>query len=168
MNPGGADQESTPEATNEPGPPGIDADHFAVSGGSGGNNQHGIFPVGSLHVLPHGMTEQLHLSPENVEVIDPRFRHYLHSYLLRIPYALRRRMLTLFGSVAVTIMFLSYWVESRSKWMVLVFAAGSAATALYSALSAVYPITVIEGLWTLVAVQRFWKLHQQSIASQLD
>ena len=82
--------------------------------------------------------------------------------------ALRRRMLTLFGSVAVTIMFLSYWMESRSKWMVLVFAAGSAATALYSALSAVYPITVIEGLWALVAVQRFWKLHQQSLASLLD
>jgi hypothetical protein len=77
-------------------------------------------------------------------------------------------MLTLFGSVAVTIMFLSYWMESRSKWMVLVFAAGSAATALYSALSAVYPITVIEGLWALVAVQRFWKLHQQSLASLLD
>lgn len=77
-------------------------------------------------------------------------------------------MLTLFGSVAVTIMFLSYWMESRSKWMVLVFAAGSAATALYSALSVVYPITVIEGLWALVAVQRFWKLHQQSLASQLD
>ena len=77
-------------------------------------------------------------------------------------------MLTLFGSVAVTIMFLSYWMESRSKWMVLVFAAGSVATALYSALSAVYPITVIEGQWALVAVQRFWKLHRQSLASQLD
>ena len=28
-------------------------------------------------------------------------------------------MLTLFGSVAVAIMFLSYWLESRSKWLVL-------------------------------------------------
>ena len=168
MNPGGVDQESIPEATNEPGPPGIDADYFAVSGESGGNNHDGIFPGGSLYGLPHGLTEQLHIPPENVEIIDPRFRHYSYSYLLQVCYALRRRMLTLFGSVAVTIMFLSYWVESRSKWMVLVFAAGSAATALYSALSAVYPITVIEGLWTLVAVQRFWKLHQQSLASQLD
>ena len=77
-------------------------------------------------------------------------------------------MLTLFGSIAVTIMFLSYWLESRSKWMVLVFAAGSAATAVYSAFSLVYPITVIEGLWALVAVQRFWKLHQRSLAPQLD
>ncbi len=66
-------------------------------------------------------------------------------------------MLTLFGSIAVTIMFLSYWLESRSKWMVLVFALGSALTAAYSGLAAVYPITVIEALWSLVALQRFVK-----------
>ena len=66
-------------------------------------------------------------------------------------------MLTLFGSIAVTIMFLSYWLESRSKWMVLVFAFGSALTAAYSGLAAVYPITVIEALWALVALQRFIK-----------
>jgi hypothetical protein len=65
-------------------------------------------------------------------------------------------------------MFLAYWLESRSKWMVLVFAGGSAATAAYSALSAVYPITVIEGLWALVAVQRFWKRHHQGLAPRLD
>ena len=74
----------------------------------------------------------------------------------------------LFGSIAVAIMFLSYWLEPRSKWMVLVFAAASAATAVYSALSLVYPITVIEGLWALVAVQRFWKRHQQGLAPVLD
>ena len=39
-------------------------------------------------------------------------------------------MLTLFGSVAVAIMFLSYWLEPRSKWFVLVFAGASAATAV--------------------------------------
>jgi hypothetical protein len=69
-------------------------------------------------------------------------------------------MLTLFGSVAVTIMFLSYWMEPRSKWLVLVFAAGSAATSAYSALAAVYPITAIEAAWALVAVQRFIRRHR--------
>jgi hypothetical protein len=38
---------------------------------------------------------------------------------------------------------------------VLVFAAASAATAVYSALTGVYPITVIEAVWSLVALQRF-------------
>ena len=70
-------------------------------------------------------------------------------------------MLTLFGSIAVSIMFLSYWTEERSKWLVLVFAIGSALTALYSGLEEVYPITVIEGLWALVAVQRFARRHRQ-------
>jgi hypothetical protein len=69
-------------------------------------------------------------------------------------------MLTLFGSVAVAIMFLSYWLEPRSKWMVLIFAGASAATSLYSGLVAAYPITVIEALWSLVALQRFWKRYR--------
>ncbi|MCI0789663.1 MAG: hypothetical protein J4N88_08810, partial [Chloroflexi bacterium] len=61
-------------------------------------------------------------------------------------------MLTVFGSIAVSIMFLSYWTEERSKWLVLVFALGSAMTSLYSGLAEVYPITVIEALWALVAL----------------
>ena len=70
-------------------------------------------------------------------------------------------MLTTFGVIAVTIMFLAYWLEPRSKWMVLIFAAGSAATAFYSGLVAAYPITGIEALWALVALQRFWRRHRQ-------
>ena len=64
-------------------------------------------------------------------------------------------MLTAFGSVAVSIMFASYWLEPRSKWFVLVFAAASGATAAYSGLAAVYPIMVIESLWAVVALRRF-------------
>ncbi len=70
-------------------------------------------------------------------------------------------MLTMFGVIAVSIMFLSYWTEERSKWLVLAFAIGSGMTALYSGLAEVYPITVIEGLWGLVALQRFVKRHQR-------
>ena len=70
-------------------------------------------------------------------------------------------MLTTFGVIAVTIMFLAYWLEPRSKWMVLIFAGGSALTAAYSGLVAAYPITAIETLWALVALQRFWRRHQR-------
>ena len=72
-------------------------------------------------------------------------------------------MLTLFGSIAVTIMFLAYWVEARSKWYVLVFAGASAATSVYSGLVEAYPITVIEALWALVALQRFSKRHRLEV-----
>ncbi len=70
-------------------------------------------------------------------------------------------MLTVFGSLAVGIMFLAYWREGSSKWMVLVFAAASAATSVYSGLVEAYPITVIEGLWSVVALQRFYKRARQ-------
>ena len=70
-------------------------------------------------------------------------------------------MLTIFGVIAVTIMFLSYWAEERSRWFVLIFAVGSGMTSLYSGLEEVYPITVIEGLWAWGARQRFVKRHQR-------
>ena len=66
-------------------------------------------------------------------------------------------MLTVFGSLAVGIMFLAYWREGSSKWMVLVFAVASAATSAYSGLVEAYPITVIEALWSIVALQRFYQ-----------
>jgi len=64
-------------------------------------------------------------------------------------------MLTIFGSVAVGIMFASYYLEPRSRWYVFSFAVASALTAIYSALAAVYPIMVIEALWAVVAARRF-------------
>ena len=74
-------------------------------------------------------------------------------------------MLTLFGSIAVSAMMVSYWLEPRSKWFVLLFAGGSAATALYSGLVEAYPIAVIEAVWALVALRRFVSKHQATLAS---
>ena len=77
-------------------------------------------------------------------------------------------MLTAFGSVAVSIMFASYWLEPRSRWFVLVFAAASAATAVYSGLAAVYPIMVIETLWAMVALRRFVTRSQAEATAAAD
>jgi hypothetical protein len=74
-------------------------------------------------------------------------------------------MLTAFGSVAVGIMFASYWLEPRSRWFVLAFAAVSAATAAYSGLEAVYPIMVIEALWAVVALRRFFTRSHLELAA---
>ena len=70
-------------------------------------------------------------------------------------------MLTLFGFIAVTIMFLSYWLERRSRWFVLIFSGACAATSIYSAIAGVYPITGIEALWSVVAFQRFSQRSRQ-------
>ncbi|MCZ6789113.1 MAG: hypothetical protein O7D33_04090 [Chloroflexi bacterium] len=74
-------------------------------------------------------------------------------------------MLTLFGSIAVSVMMVSYWLEPRSKWFVLLFAGGSAATALYSGLVEAYPITVIEAVWALIALRRFVSKHRATLVS---
>ena len=77
-------------------------------------------------------------------------------------------MLTAFGSIAVSIMMLSYWLEPKSKWMVLAFAGASAATSAYSGLEEVYPITVIEAIWSLVALQRFYKRYMADSLAEAE
>ncbi len=73
-------------------------------------------------------------------------------------------MLTIFGSIAVSIMLLSYWLEPRSRWFVLIFAGGSAATSVYSGLAEVYPIMVIEAIWAAVALQRFARRRREELS----
>ena len=77
-------------------------------------------------------------------------------------------MLTAFGSAAVGAMFVSYWLEPRSRWFVLAFAAASALTAVYSGLVAAYPITVIEALWAVVAMRRFAVRSRANLAATPD
>ena len=78
-------------------------------------------------------------------------------------------MLTSFGFIAVSIMMLSYLFEARSKWYVLIFAGGSVATAVYSGLAEVYPITVVEVIWSAVALRRFFIRHRvERSSSQLQ
>lgn len=72
-------------------------------------------------------------------------------------------MLTIFGSIAVSIMVAAYWLEPRSRWFILVFAGASVATAVYSGLAEVYPITVIEAIWSIIALRRFLKARQEAL-----
>ena len=61
----------------------------------------------------------------------------------------------IFGLIAVTVMMFAYSLEARTKWFVLLFAIGSAATALYSVLVQAYPITAVETIWAGIALRRF-------------
>ena len=55
-------------------------------------------------------------------------------------------MVIIYGFIAITIMFVTYWLGHRSKRMVIFFDGG---------LAAAYSITVIEALWALVALRRY-------------
>ena len=64
--------------------------------------------------------------------------------------------LTLFGLVAVSLMLVFYALESRSRWCVLGFAGACAMGSTYGFLQGAWPFGVVEAIWTLVALQRWW------------
>jgi len=69
--------------------------------------------------------------------------------------------LTAFGAVAVTVMLVSYALESRSTTWVFVFALGCAASSLYGALAGTWPFAVVEGVWAIVALRR-WTIERRA------
>ena len=66
--------------------------------------------------------------------------------------------LTLFGLFAVTAMLIFYALEPRSRWFVLGFAAACALGSAYGFLQGAWPFGVVEAVWALVALRRWWKL----------
>jgi len=64
--------------------------------------------------------------------------------------------LTLFGLVAVSLMLVFYALERRSAWYVLGFAAACAMGSVYGFLQGAWPFGLVEGIWSLVALRRFW------------
>lgn len=63
--------------------------------------------------------------------------------------------LTLFGLIAVTAMLVFYALEKRSPWFVLAFAGSCLLASAYGFLQGAWPFGVVEGIWALVAVQRW-------------
>jgi hypothetical protein len=66
--------------------------------------------------------------------------------------------LSLFGLLAVTAMLVFYALESRSSWFVLAFAAACAAGSAYGFLQGAWPFGVVEAVWAIVAVRKWWLL----------
>jgi hypothetical protein len=64
--------------------------------------------------------------------------------------------LTLFGASAIALSLLSYALEHRSTWWIFGFAVTSAASSLYGFLAGTWPFGVVEIVWTLVALRRWW------------
>ena len=67
--------------------------------------------------------------------------------------------LTAFGAGAVTVMLVSYALEQRSVWWVLVFAHACAASSIYGWLAGTWPFGVVDGAWAVVALRR-WLLRR--------
>ncbi len=65
--------------------------------------------------------------------------------------------LTLFGLFAVTAMLVCYAFESRSPWFILAFAVSCALGSVYGFLQGAWPFGVVEAIWSLVALKRWWR-----------
>jgi hypothetical protein len=64
--------------------------------------------------------------------------------------------LSLFGLFAVTAMMICYAFENRSSWFVLAFAGACALGSTYGFLQGAWPFGLAEGIWTLIAIRRWW------------
>ncbi len=70
--------------------------------------------------------------------------------------------LTAFGLVAVTAMLLFYAVEARSPNYVLAFAAACLMASAYGFLQGAWPFGMVEAIWSVVAVRRWWLRKMES------
>lgn len=64
--------------------------------------------------------------------------------------------LTVFGLFAVSSMLIFYALEARSRWFILAFAGSCVLASAYGFLQGAWPFGVVEGIWSLVAVRRWW------------
>ncbi len=65
-------------------------------------------------------------------------------------------MLTLFGASALAFMMLMYALEGRHRLFILAFAVGCALSSAYGFLAGTWPFGVVELLWILIALRRYF------------
>jgi hypothetical protein len=64
--------------------------------------------------------------------------------------------LTTFGLVAVSLMMLCYAMEDRSRLFILAFAVACVMGSIYGFLQGAWPFGLVEGVWSIVALRRWW------------
>ena len=64
--------------------------------------------------------------------------------------------LNMFGLFAVSVMVVSYALETRHSAFVLVFAASCVLASVYGFLQGAWPFGIVEAIWSVVAARRWW------------
>jgi hypothetical protein len=65
-------------------------------------------------------------------------------------------VLTIYGVAALTFMMLMYALEHRDRRFILAFALGCALSSSYGFASGVWPFGVVEAIWTVIALHRYF------------
>ena len=69
--------------------------------------------------------------------------------------------LTAFGLLAVTAMLVAYAFEDRSPWFILAFAGACVLGSAYGFLQGAWPFGLVEAIWALVAMRRWWRQYRR-------
>ncbi|MGA2892901.1 MAG: hypothetical protein ABSE22_08520 [Xanthobacteraceae bacterium] len=64
--------------------------------------------------------------------------------------------LTAFGLFAVTAMLIFYAIEDRGRIFVLAFAGACALGSIYGFMQGAWPFGLVEAVWAVVALRRWW------------
>ena len=64
--------------------------------------------------------------------------------------------LNFFGLFAVTVMVICYALEQKHSAFVLAFAASCVLASVYGFLQGAWPFGIVEGLWSVIAVRRWY------------
>jgi hypothetical protein len=68
-------------------------------------------------------------------------------------------VLTVYGVVALVYMMTMYALERRGRGFVLAFASGCALSSSYGFLSGAWPFGAVEGIWTFIALRRWYLMR---------
>ncbi len=71
-------------------------------------------------------------------------------------------LLTIYGASVVTIMMLFYAFEHKSHWYTFGFSGSCLASSLYGFLAGTWPFGVVEFIWSLVALRKWYILYLYS------
>lgn len=70
--------------------------------------------------------------------------------------------LSLFGLFAVTAMLVTYALEDRSPWFLLLFAVACLLGSAYGFAQGAWPFGLVEAVWSLVALRRWLRARRSS------
>ena len=73
--------------------------------------------------------------------------------------------LTAFGLFSVSAMLVCYTLEKRSHWYILGFAIACALGSAYGFLQGAWPFGIVEAIWSVVAVRRWWQVRKVAYES---
>jgi hypothetical protein len=75
-------------------------------------------------------------------------------------------VLIVYGVVVLTFMMVMYAFEGRDRRFILAFAVGCALSSSYGFASGAWPFGVVEAIWCVIAVHRFYQKSVPSLPAE--